>query len=113
ASPAPAPPPAVPGPGPGAPIAGPPERRIPEPREADVAGRPQLPRRRKQEHIVPELREAPRARDGGGDEEPVHNPGLMAAFQRGVGRAEAEEHGGGTRPPQDGDSSPHQGGSPH
>ncbi|MGI5349572.1 ATP-binding protein [Streptomyces sp. CA-250714] len=75
-------------------------------------GRPRLPRRQKQQHIVPELRDAPTAAPGGAasppGEEPVHNPGLMAAFQRGVGRADAEERGGTPpTPPYDGDSSPH------
>lgn len=50
--------------------------------------RPQLPRRRGQEHLVPQLREAPAA---GPDDEPVlHDPGLMAAFRRGIGLAEAQ-----------------------
>ncbi|UYQ65798.1 sensor histidine kinase [Streptomyces peucetius] len=49
-------------------------------------GRPQLPRRRSQEHLVPQLRDAPAPR---GDDEPaLHDPGLMAAFQRGIGLAE-------------------------
>ncbi|MYS78331.1 ATP-binding protein, partial [Streptomyces sp. SID5926] len=45
-------------------------------------GKPQLPRRRAQEHIVPQLRGGPAPR-----QEPEqytgHDPGLMAAFQRG------------------------------
>lgn len=50
--------------------------------------RPQLPKRRSQEHLVPQLRDAPAPP---GDEEPVlHDPGLMAAFQRGIGLAEAQ-----------------------
>ncbi|MGV9254296.1 ATP-binding protein [Streptomyces sp. NPDC003697] len=54
-------------------------------------GRPQLPRRRAQEHIVPQLRGGPAPRRD--SEEPVgHDPGLMAAFQRGVGLAEARQH---------------------
>ncbi|MBM9618051.1 ATP-binding protein [Streptomyces zhihengii] len=52
-----------------------------------TTGRPQLPRRRSQEHLVPQLREAPAPRP---DAEPeLHDPGLMAAFQRGIGLAEA------------------------
>ncbi|MFI8487934.1 sensor histidine kinase [Streptomyces rubrogriseus] len=55
-------------------------------------GKPQLPRRRAQEHIVPQLRGGPAPR-----QEPEqytgHDPGLMAAFQRGVGLAEAQQHG--------------------
>ncbi|WAU83805.1 ATP-binding protein [Streptomyces sp. Qhu-G9] len=52
-------------------------------------GRPQLPKRRAQEHIVPELRGGPAPRQ---DSEFVvgHDPGLMAAFQRGIGLAEAQ-----------------------
>ncbi|MFE4664871.1 ATP-binding protein [Streptomyces sp. NPDC056716] len=56
-------------------------------------GKPQLPRRRAQQHLVPQLRErsAPR-------EEPEftagHDPGLMAAYQRGVSLAEAQQGGG-------------------
>ncbi|MFC8829620.1 ATP-binding protein [Streptomyces sp. NPDC057137] len=50
--------------------------------------RPQLPKRRSQEHLVPQLRDAPAPP---GDDEPVlHDPGLMAAFQRGIGLAEAQ-----------------------
>jgi signal transduction histidine kinase len=52
-------------------------------------GRPQLPKRRGQEHMVPQLREMPAPRS---TEEPaLHDPGLMAAFQRGIGRAEQAE----------------------
>ncbi|MET9109607.1 hypothetical protein ABZX29_23940, partial [Streptomyces zhihengii] len=52
-----------------------------------TTGRPRLPRRRSQEHLVPQLREAPAPRP---DAEPeLHDPGLMAAFQRGIGLAEA------------------------
>ncbi|MFI6488893.1 sensor histidine kinase [Streptomyces sp. NPDC050564] len=51
-------------------------------------GKPQLPRRRAQEHIAPQLRDGPAPRQ---DTEYVvgHDPGLMAAFQRGIGLAEA------------------------
>ncbi|MET9696429.1 ATP-binding protein [Streptomyces sp. NPDC006529] len=59
-----------------------------------AAGRPSLPRRRAQEHLAPQLRDAPaprRADDHGpGGEAPVHDPGLMAAFQRGFGLAQSE-----------------------
>ncbi|WP_033326994.1 ATP-binding protein [Streptomyces yerevanensis] len=53
-------------------------------------GKPQLPRRRAQEHIVPELREGPLPRP---ESEFLvgHDPGLMAAFQRGIGLAEAQQ----------------------
>ncbi|MFF3409439.1 ATP-binding protein [Streptomyces sp. NPDC002742] len=63
----------------------------PTPRAGVVRGtmdRPHLPKRRAQEHIVPQLREAPAPRPN--PEHLVgHDPGLMAAFQRGIGRAEA------------------------
>ena len=53
-------------------------------------GKPQLPRRRAQEHLVPQLRGGPAPRPD--DEEPAgHDPGLMAAFQRGIGLAEAQQ----------------------
>lgn len=53
-----------------------------------AVGRPQLPRRSNQEHLVPQLREAPVPRAE--DENALHDPGLMAAFRRGVGLAEAQ-----------------------
>ncbi|MBC2900516.1 sensor histidine kinase [Streptomyces cupreus] len=66
----------------------------PTPRSGAVRGtmgRPQLPRRRAQEHIAPQLRDGPTPR-----QEPEHlaghDPGLMAAFQRGIGLAEAQQH---------------------
>ncbi|RCH65721.1 ATP-binding protein [Streptomyces sp. SDr-06] len=52
-------------------------------------GRPDLPRRRSQEHLVPQLRDAPAPRRE--DEHALHDPGLMAAFQRGIGLAEAQQ----------------------
>ncbi|MFI1171192.1 ATP-binding protein [Streptomyces melanogenes] len=52
------------------------------------AARPDLPRRRSQEHLVPQLRDAPAVRKE--DEHAVHDPGLMAAFQRGIGLAESQ-----------------------
>ncbi|MET7982942.1 MULTISPECIES: ATP-binding protein [unclassified Streptomyces] len=51
-------------------------------------GRPNLPKRRAQEHIVPQLREAQPPRPAT-DHLVGHDPGLMAAFQRGIGLAEA------------------------
>ncbi|MEU0374483.1 ATP-binding protein [Streptomyces sp. NPDC006283] len=51
-------------------------------------GRPQLPKRRSQEHLVPQLRDAPAPRED--DEPALHDPGLMAAFQRGIGLAEIQ-----------------------
>ncbi|WP_425281794.1 ATP-binding protein [Streptomyces ficellus] len=50
-------------------------------------GRPQLPKRRAQEHIVPQLRDAPTPRKH--DDDALHDPGLMAAFRRGIGLAES------------------------
>ncbi|WP_329042059.1 ATP-binding protein [Streptomyces sp. NBC_00178] len=55
---------------------------------SDGAGRPQLPRRSNQEHLVPQLREAPARRAE--DDNALHDPGLMAAFRRGVDLAEAQ-----------------------
>ncbi|MEK0099887.1 ATP-binding protein [Streptomyces sp. A475] len=56
-------------------------------------GRPQLPKRRVQEHLAPQLRGGPTQRQERPDNEaPVlHDPGLMAAFQRGIGLADAAE----------------------
>ncbi|MFI8092416.1 sensor histidine kinase [Streptomyces sp. NPDC086080] len=53
-------------------------------------GRPHLPRRRAQEHIAPQLRDGPAPRQ---DTEDVaaHDPGLMAAFRRGIGLAESQQ----------------------
>ncbi|MFF8679887.1 ATP-binding protein [Streptomyces sp. NPDC015237] len=66
----------------------------PVPRHSAVRGtmgKPQLPRRRAQEHLAPQLRGGPAPR-----QEPEqytgHDPGLMAAFQRGIGLAEAQQH---------------------
>ncbi|MFC8272695.1 sensor histidine kinase [Streptomyces sp. NPDC057271] len=55
---------------------------------AQSAGRPLLPRRRAQEHLVPQLRDEPLARRP--EEHALHDPGLMAAFQRGIGLAESQ-----------------------
>ncbi|WP_405451005.1 ATP-binding protein [Streptomyces erythrochromogenes] len=52
--------------------------------------RPVLPRRRAQQHLAPQLREAPAPRRPADTEQPVHDPGLMAAFQRGFGLAQSE-----------------------
>ncbi|MCX4903618.1 ATP-binding protein [Streptomyces sp. NBC_00878] len=65
---------------------------LPTPRGGAVRGtmsKPQLPKRRAQEHLVPELRDGPAPRP---DSEFLvgHDPGLMAAFQRGIGLAEAQ-----------------------
>ncbi|MHC5261975.1 sensor histidine kinase [Streptomyces sp. UC4497] len=53
-------------------------------------GRPQLPRRRAQEHIAPQLRGGPVPRQEEAAPS-VHDPGLMAAFQRGITLAESAE----------------------
>ncbi|MEW1759294.1 ATP-binding protein [Streptomyces cyaneofuscatus] len=57
-------------------------------RPAPPAARPELPKRANQEHLVPQLREAPVPRVE--DEYALHDPGLMAAFRRGVDLAEAQ-----------------------
>ncbi|MFF2851077.1 ATP-binding protein [Streptomyces sp. NPDC058001] len=61
-------------------------------------GRPQLPKRRAQEHIAPQLREGPGPRSDD-DQHVGHDPGLMAAFQRGIGLAEAQNALDPARPP--------------
>ncbi|MGW7065306.1 ATP-binding protein [Streptomyces sp. NPDC054855] len=53
-------------------------------------GKPQLPKRRAQEHIAPQLRDAPTPRPES-EHHIGHDPGLMAAFQRGIGLAAAQE----------------------
>ncbi|MFF3333090.1 ATP-binding protein [Streptomyces sp. NPDC002888] len=67
---------------------------MPTPRVGTVRGtmgKPQLPRRRAQEHIAPQLRGGPAPRQDA-ERQPVgHDPGLMAAFQRGIGLAEAQQ----------------------
>lgn len=58
---------------------------------APVAGgaeRPALPRRRAQDNLVPELRQAPRSRSD--DSGARHNPGLTAAFRKGMRSGEEE-----------------------
>ncbi|MFD7836369.1 sensor histidine kinase [Streptomyces sp. NPDC059761] len=52
--------------------------------------RPALPRRRAQHHLAPQLRDAPAPRPADTPEQTVHDPGLMAAFQRGFGLAQSE-----------------------
>ncbi|MFJ7962315.1 ATP-binding protein [Streptomyces sp. NPDC096324] len=51
-------------------------------------GKPGLPKRRAQEHLVPQLREGQAPRPDT-EHHVGHDPGLMAAFQRGIGLAEA------------------------
>ncbi|MEU8781487.1 ATP-binding protein [Streptomyces sp. NPDC048637] len=84
----------------------------PAPPAVDNGARPRLPRRRKQTHLVPELRGDPvlpstTPRTG---PEPEHDPGLMAAFRRGFSLADdsyADDTAGGngTTPDQGGDPS--------
>ncbi|MFI5805177.1 ATP-binding protein [Streptomyces sp. NPDC051561] len=61
--------------------------------EGSVRGRvskPRLPKRRSQENLVPQLKDGPAPRKD--EEQPaLHDPGLMAAFQRGIGLAEAAD----------------------
>ncbi|MDO0934840.1 ATP-binding protein [Streptomyces sp. DG2A-72] len=62
-------------------------------------GRPPLPQRQAQEHLVPELRNGPAPRRSD-DQEVEHDPGLMAMFRRGVDLADNEPdepHAGGSR----------------
>ncbi|MER7695875.1 ATP-binding protein [Streptomyces sp. NPDC096095] len=56
--------------------------------DAPAPSRPRLPKRTNQEHLVPQLREAPAPRVE--NEHTLHDPGLMAAFRRGVDIAEAQ-----------------------
>ncbi|HEX5568545.1 MAG TPA: ATP-binding protein [Streptomyces sp.] len=71
-------------------------RAVAAPRPDSLAGaggrpgdeRPQLPRRRRQEHLAPELRNPPRGTGTTEEPEAEHNPGLMAAFRRGTNLAE-------------------------
>ncbi|MFF7333163.1 ATP-binding protein [Streptomyces sp. NPDC008150] len=65
----------------------------PVPRAEALRGtmhRPHLPRRRALEHLAPQLLEAPAPRPD--DDVPaLHDPGLVAAFRRGVGLAETQQ----------------------
>ncbi|WP_338492165.1 ATP-binding protein [Streptomyces sp. SJL17-4] len=73
----------------GAEPSGPPASLLsPLPQAPEANGRPVLPKRRAQEHIVPQLRDEPVARKP--EEHALHDPGLMAAFQRGIGLAESQ-----------------------
>lgn len=65
----------------------------PVPRHSAVRGtmgKPQLPLRRAQEHLAPQLRGGPAPRQEP-EQHAGHDPGLMAAFQRGIGLAEAQQ----------------------
>ncbi|MFG3344378.1 ATP-binding protein [Streptomyces sp. NPDC048018] len=65
-----------------------PAAEVPPSSRPGVPGRPVLPKRRAQEHLVPQLRDEPVARKP--EEHALHDPGLMAAFQRGIGLAESQ-----------------------
>ncbi|MEV7277527.1 ATP-binding protein [Streptomyces sp. NPDC093111] len=65
-----------------------PTSEVPPAPRAGASGRPVLPKRRAQEHLVPQLRDEPTARKP--EEHALHDPGLMAAFQRGIGLAESQ-----------------------
>ncbi|MEU9717684.1 ATP-binding protein [Streptomyces sp. NPDC047976] len=79
-------------PGPAAAWAAEPQPRLVPPQNpAPEAARPPLPRRRAQQHLAPQLRETPAPRRTDETEQPVHDPGLMAAFQRGFGLAQSDE----------------------
>ncbi|OAH12466.1 sensor histidine kinase [Streptomyces jeddahensis] len=68
---------------------------------------PQLPKRRAQQHLVPQLREGPVPRRN--EEHVCHDPGLVAAFRRGIGLAEAQyaRDQAGDRAPDDRPSARH------
>ncbi|MGW2278058.1 ATP-binding protein [Streptomyces sp. NPDC001770] len=75
----------------------------PEPEPAAPA-RPELPRRTNQENLVPQLRQAPVRRVP--DEHAVHDPGLVAAFRRGIDLAEARSAQDSEAPAAGGDGPP-------
>lgn len=52
------------------------------------SGKPELPKRRQQSHLAPQLRDTPRSTTD--TELEGHDPGLMRAFQRGKARSEEE-----------------------
>lgn len=109
------------------PVAGLPGQGRAEASAPTGAARPRLPKRRRQEHLVPELRDPPAFSGGSARARAVaeegHDPGLMAAFRRGTSLADeadrtelselAEESGpapggafpGDTSPAPDGDAS--------
>lgn len=67
-------------------------RVVPTPSET-VGERPQLPRRRRQQHLVPELRTPPPAPAASSGYD-AHDPGLMAAFRRGTSLADSSDEQG-------------------
>ncbi|MGG2459997.1 ATP-binding protein [Streptomyces sp. RGM 3693] len=60
----------------------------PPPPPLDDRTRPRLPRRIKQAHIAPQLRDAPDPPPQRTGPERLHDPNLMAAYQRGFSRAD-------------------------
>ncbi|WP_338674107.1 ATP-binding protein [Streptomyces sp. SCSIO 30461] len=58
----------------------------PLPTPGATGPRPTLPKRRAQEHLAPQLRHDPVPRPA--EEQAIHDPGLIAAFQRGIGLAQ-------------------------
>ncbi|MEV6164972.1 ATP-binding protein [Streptomyces sp. NPDC052052] len=60
---------------------------IPRSEAVGTTGRPQLPKRAHQENLAPQLRQSPVPRPA--DEQDLHDPGLVAAFRRGIELAEA------------------------
>ncbi|MFE6690577.1 ATP-binding protein [Streptomyces sp. NPDC057743] len=60
----------------------------PPPPPLDELDRPRLPRRIKQAHIAPQLRDAPVQPPQRTDPERLHDPHLMAAYQRGFSRGD-------------------------
>ncbi|MFK0290386.1 ATP-binding protein [Streptomyces sp. NPDC090442] len=60
----------------------------PPPLPLDELDRPRLPRRIKQAHIAPQLRDAPVQPPQRTDPERLHDPHLMAAYQRGFSRGD-------------------------
>ncbi|XRQ05232.1 sensor histidine kinase [Actinomadura welshii] len=67
--------------------------RLPGAAPAGGGRRPELPRRRPQANLRPELREALAASDGGPDDADVPlNPGFMAAFRKGMHSGGLGEH---------------------
>lgn len=55
---------------------------------SDSDARPQLPRRRRQEHLAPGLRDTPVVGQLGAGRAGGHDPGLLAAFRRGASLAD-------------------------
>ncbi|MEV0695493.1 ATP-binding protein [Streptomyces sp. NPDC050388] len=83
-------------------------------RDGTVRGtmdKPRLPRRRAQEHLVPQLRDGPTPRQ---ETEHVagHDPHLMAAFQRGVSLAETQQPTDAGHMGRDDNAGEHMGGDP-